>query len=134
MELVREEVDRNKIPANRIVLGGFSQGCVLSLLTALTSEYRFAGVTALSGYLPLHSKIITMVSDANRKTPIFWGHGDADQVNREPLGISTRSFFLMNVFDSNETTKTKKSVQKEKKRKELPEMTQVKEPFFFFFN
>lgn len=82
MDLVREEVDRNNIPANRIVLGGFSQGCVLSLLTALTSEYRFAGVTALSGYLPLHTKIMTMVSDANRKTPIFWGHGDADQVNR----------------------------------------------------
>lgn len=82
MELVREEVDKNNIPANRIVLGGFSQGCVLSLLTALTSEYRFAGVTALSGYLPLHTKIMTMVSDANRKTPIFWGHGDSDQVNR----------------------------------------------------
>lgn len=85
MELIREEVDRNNIPANRIVLGGFSQGCVLSLLTALTSEYRFAGVTALSGYLPLHTKIMTMVSDANRKTPIFWGHGDADQVNHEYL-------------------------------------------------
>ncbi|KAF9931851.1 hypothetical protein FBU30_009431 [Linnemannia zychae] len=86
MELVREEVDKNNIPASRIVLGGFSQGCVLGLFTALTSEIRFAGVAALSGYLPLHTKFMTMVSDANRKTPIFWGHGDADQVVKYRYG------------------------------------------------
>lgn len=68
------------VPANRIVLGGFSQGCVLALLTGLTAEYKFAGLVALSGYMPMHTKIMNMVSDASKKTPIFWGHGDADQV------------------------------------------------------
>ncbi|KAF9286815.1 hypothetical protein BGZ88_008881 [Linnemannia elongata] len=98
MELVREEVDKNKIPANRIVLGGFSQGCVLSLLVALTSEYKFAGVTALSGYVPLHTKIMTMVSDANRKTPIFWGHGDADQVVKYKYGEQSVEFLKENKY------------------------------------
>ncbi|KAF9198030.1 hypothetical protein BGZ49_001287 [Haplosporangium sp. Z 27] len=86
MQIVREEVEEHNIPANRIVIGGFSQGCVVGLMTGLTSEFKFAGIVSLSGYLPLHSKILNMVADANRKTPIFWGHGDADQVVRYEYG------------------------------------------------
>lgn len=86
MEVIREEIEVHGIPANRIVLGGFSQGCVLALLTGLTAEYRFAGLVALSGYMPMHTKIMNMVSDASKKTPIFWGHGDADQVVRYEYG------------------------------------------------
>ncbi|KAI1319429.1 hypothetical protein EDD11_004006 [Mortierella claussenii] len=86
MQLARDEIEQNDIPANRIVIGGFSQGCVLSLLIALTSEYRFAGIVSLSGYLPLHTKIMTMAADANRKTPIFWGHGDMDQMVKYEFG------------------------------------------------
>ncbi len=80
VQIIQEEMAKNKIPANRIVIGGFSQGCVLGLLTALTSELKFAGVVSLSGYMPLHTKIMDMATDANKKTPFFFGHGDADQV------------------------------------------------------
>lgn len=80
MKIIREEIEVHGVPANRIVLGGFSQGCVLALLTGLTAEYNFAGLVALSGYMPMHTKIMDMVSEASKKTPIFWGHGDADQV------------------------------------------------------
>ncbi|KAF9905165.1 hypothetical protein BX616_001091 [Lobosporangium transversale] len=86
MEIIREEVEQNGIPANRIVIGGFSQGCVMGLLLGLTSEYKFAGIVSLSGYMPLHGKIMNMASDANRKTPIFWGHGDQDPVVRYEYG------------------------------------------------
>jgi len=44
------------IPPNRIVLGGFSQGAAMSLLTDLTSKKyagRLAGIAGLMGYLPL---------------------------------------------------------------------------------
>ena len=53
--LIRQEVD-NGIPSDRIVVGGFSQGCVLSLLTGLTSEYKFGGVIGCSGWLALAEK------------------------------------------------------------------------------
>ncbi|KAG0335586.1 hypothetical protein BG000_007394 [Podila horticola] len=86
MEIIREEIEVHRVPANRIVLGGFSQGCVLALLTGLTAEYQFAGLVALSGYMPMHAKIMNMVSDASKKTPIFWGHGDADQMVRYEYG------------------------------------------------
>ena len=46
------------IPPNRIVLGGFSQGCAMGLLTDLISQKysgRLAGIVGLMGYLPLSS-------------------------------------------------------------------------------
>lgn len=55
-QLVTAEVDAG-IPANRIVLGGFSQGGAMSLLTGLTAERRLAGLAILSGWLPLHATI-----------------------------------------------------------------------------
>jgi predicted esterase len=44
------------MPEKRIVLGGFSQGCAMTLLTGLTSSKytgKLGGLVGLSGYLPL---------------------------------------------------------------------------------
>ncbi|KAI8051460.1 Phospholipase/carboxylesterase/thioesterase [Syncephalis plumigaleata] len=78
-KMVRDEMAKG-IPSNRIVIGGFSQGSALALLTGMTFDYKLAGVISLSGYLPLRTKISTMMSEANRKTRIFMGHGDSDEV------------------------------------------------------
>lgn len=99
MQIIREEVEENGVPANRIVVGGFSQGCVMGLLTGLTAEYKFAGLVCLSGYMPLHNKIMSMASDANRKTPIFWGHGDADQVVSYAYGKQSVELLQANKFN-----------------------------------
>ncbi|KAI7865202.1 Phospholipase/carboxylesterase/thioesterase [Mucor mucedo] len=84
-KIISKEVD-NGIPANRIIVGGFSQGCVLSLLTGLTSEYKLAGIVGCSGSLGLSSKFPAMASDANRKTPILMCHGDEDPVVKPIYG------------------------------------------------
>ncbi|KAI8644790.1 Phospholipase/carboxylesterase/thioesterase [Parasitella parasitica] len=84
-KIIRNEVD-NGIPANRIVVSGFSQGCVLALLTGLTSEYKFAGVIGCSGWLGLSAKFPSIASDANKKTPILMCHGDADNVVKPEYG------------------------------------------------
>ena len=54
-QLITAEVDAG-IPADRIVLGGFSQGAAMSLLTGLTAERRLAGLGVLSGWLPARNK------------------------------------------------------------------------------
>lgn len=57
--LIDEQVARG-IPASRIILGGFSQGHCVALLTSLVSpKYagKVAGVVGMSGYLPMASKI-----------------------------------------------------------------------------
>ncbi len=74
--LAREKV--RGIPAHRIVLAGFSQGCAMALLTGLRHKERLAGIVGLSGYLPLAATTAAERSDANAITPIFMGHGRQD--------------------------------------------------------
>ena len=54
-ELITAEVDAG-IPADRIVIGGFSQGGAMSLLTGLTTERKLGGVVVMSAWLPLKAK------------------------------------------------------------------------------
>ncbi|KAI1427144.1 phospholipase/Carboxylesterase [Xylaria sp. FL1777] len=85
--LIQTEIDAG-IPPNRIVLGGFSQGGAMTLLTALTAKVKLGGVIGLSCWLPLDSKFASLVqeSDFNHETPIYMAHGTADQVVPAPLG------------------------------------------------
>jgi phospholipase/carboxylesterase len=77
--LLKREKERG-IPAHRIVLGGFSQGCAMSLLTGVRHPERLAGIMGLSGYLPLAANTATERSSASLKTPIFLAHGTHDEV------------------------------------------------------
>ncbi len=54
-----EQLVAQGIPINRIAVGGFSQGCAVSLILGLCSKYagRLAGVFGLMGYLPLVDQI-----------------------------------------------------------------------------
>ncbi|KAL0078123.1 Phospholipase/carboxylesterase/thioesterase [Phycomyces blakesleeanus] len=76
-QIIKDEVDRG-IPSNRIAVGGFSQGGVLSLLTALTSEYKLAAIFGCSGWIPIADTLKNLLSGANKETPIQMYHGDAD--------------------------------------------------------
>jgi phospholipase/carboxylesterase len=78
------------VPASRIVLGGFSQGCAMALLTALRAPQRLAGVLGMSGYLPLAGSTAAERSEANAGLPIFLGHGRYDQMIPVDRGRETR--------------------------------------------
>jgi len=88
-QLIGEQIDAG-IPSERIVLGGFSQGCAVALLASLTSERKLAGIVGLSGYLPLRKKMANMRTEANMKTPVFLGHGDSDPVVKYKFGVATK--------------------------------------------
>jgi phospholipase/carboxylesterase len=75
--LIRRERERG-VPAHRIVLMGFSQGCAVALLTGLRHAERLGALVALSGYLPLAHKTQAERSDANTLVPIFMAHGRDD--------------------------------------------------------
>jgi phospholipase/carboxylesterase len=78
-ELIAREKERG-IPAARIVLAGFSQGCAMTLMTGLRYPERLAGLVGMSGYLPLAAKTDAERHTANHDTPIFLAHGTADPV------------------------------------------------------
>ncbi|EPT00790.1 hypothetical protein FOMPIDRAFT_47068 [Fomitopsis schrenkii] len=91
-KLIQAEVDAG-IPSNRILIGGFSQGGAMSLLTALTAERKFAGVAVLSGWLPLSKKMKAMATPNNTHTPMFWGHGEDDPlIEYQTMGLSSIQF------------------------------------------
>ena len=75
--LIDREVARG-IPANRIVLAGFSQGCAITLGAGLRHRERLAGLAGLSGYLPLAATTALERHDANALTPMFLAHGRND--------------------------------------------------------
>ena len=68
------------VPAERVVLAGFSQGGAIALHTALRHVERLAGVLALSTYLPLADRLGDEAATINRDTPILMLHGRHDEV------------------------------------------------------
>ncbi|KAI8672917.1 hypothetical protein LRP88_02562 [Fusarium phalaenopsidis] len=79
--LIQEEIDAG-IPSERIVLGGFSQGGAMSILSGLTCKNKLGGIIGMSSWLLLSQSFAGMVSptDANRQTPVKMFHGDADPI------------------------------------------------------
>lgn len=70
-KLIREEID-NGVPSERIVVGGFSQGCALSLLTGLTSEAKLGGIIGCSGWLVLSKKIASVSPSSSNRILLFF--------------------------------------------------------------
>ena len=106
-QLITAEVDAGT-PSDRIIIGGFSQGGAMSLLTGFSSERKLGGVVVLSSWLPLRKKFKAvcrflfpsrawtegfyfdqMATDHARKLPVFWGHGDSDPL--VPLQFGRKS-------------------------------------------
>ncbi|MDZ7748212.1 MAG: alpha/beta fold hydrolase [Halofilum sp. (in: g-proteobacteria)] len=86
--LIAAEVERG-VPAERVVLAGFSQGGALALHAGLRHGERLAGIVALSAYLPLADRLADELADANGDTPIFQAHGTQDPI--VPLALARAS-------------------------------------------
>lgn len=76
--LIDQEIMRG-IPANRIILAGFSQGAAMALYAGLRQTESLAGIMALSGYILLSDEFTSLASN-NLQTPIFMAHGVHDSV------------------------------------------------------
>jgi S-(hydroxymethyl)glutathione dehydrogenase/alcohol dehydrogenase len=75
---IHQEFDRliaAGVPAQRIIVGGFSQGAAVATLAAYTYSQKLGGCINLSGWLPQLE-----LNAANKTTPLFWGHGGKDEV------------------------------------------------------
>ena len=78
-ELISHEIAQG-IPANRIVLAGFSQGGAMAFFTGLRHPERLAGILALSTYVSLKGKLAAEAHPINKDIPIFMAHGTFDNV------------------------------------------------------
>jgi len=96
--LVAREKERG-VPADRIVLAGFSQGGAMALHTAVREPERLAGVVALSTYLPLAGVLEAEAHPANAATPIFQAHGSDDPIVPLTLGEVSRDRLRAQGYD-----------------------------------
>jgi len=76
--LIDQEIMRG-IPANRIILAGFSQGAAMALYSGLRQPEKLAGILALSGYILLPNELDS-IKHIDQSPPIFMAHGVHDQV------------------------------------------------------
>lgn len=83
-EIVDEEI-ASGIAADRIAIGGFSQGGALALNAAFTYPKRLAAVVALSTWLPLTTFFTPNQVVANRNMPVLQCHGQIDNI--VPVGF-----------------------------------------------
>ncbi|KAI8340487.1 Phospholipase/carboxylesterase/thioesterase [Chlamydoabsidia padenii] len=88
-ELIKAE---SKQGIDKIILGGFSQGCILSLLIGLTTQIKLSGIIGTSGYLPLGEKFTAMASGINQHTAILMCHGDQDLVVKYKYGQASSRY------------------------------------------
>lgn len=95
-QIIKEELDEGVVDTPRIVIGGFSQGCAVSLATSVVYDKPLGGIIGLSGYLPIHERLEALKSDANVNTPYFLGHGTADQVVKFEFGKMSRDYLINN--------------------------------------
>ena len=88
-QLIDREVARG-VPARRVVLGGFSQGCAMTLLAGLRYPQRLAGLLGMSGYLPLAASTAADRHAANADVPVFLAHGQRDGVIGLDRAVASR--------------------------------------------
>jgi len=75
-----------------VVLGGFSQGGAVAIMSAYNRRKKdaipFAGCICMSGWLPM--KDYLHVSESSATTPLFWAHGQYDDkipVDQQMVGV-----------------------------------------------
>lgn len=103
--LIQAEISAG-IAAERILIGGFSQGGAMSILSGLTAPVKVGGIIGLSSWLLLNQtfKDYVPAGDVNKETKIFMGHGSADPLVRHPLAVASQKKLTELGYDAKLTT------------------------------
>ena len=93
-EILQHFVDgvlqRLSVPREKTLLLGFSQGAVMSMHVGLTSVDAFAGIAAMSGYLPAADTLAPFLPGRGERS-ILMVHGTQDQTLGIELGRAARA-------------------------------------------
>jgi phospholipase/carboxylesterase len=89
--LIAREIERG-IPADKIVIAGFSMGGAIAIHTALHTAHELAGLMALSTYLAIPGDVET--SSGSRGLPVFMAHGTFDPMVLHEWGKASAARLL----------------------------------------
>lgn len=80
VQTLMDKVIASGVPADKILLAGFSQGGVIALHLLPRLPYKIAGVMALSTYMGMPDKLKAEMNSHNKSTPVLVAHGTMDDV------------------------------------------------------
>jgi phospholipase/carboxylesterase len=73
-----DDLQGKKFPADQITLGGFSQGCLMSIETGLRYSHRLAGIVGISGWVFEIESLIGDLTPVARSQRLLITHGHSD--------------------------------------------------------
>ena len=94
-KLIDEVISENNLKDDKIVIGGFSQGCMISLQVGIKRKKKINSIIGYSG------KIINtrhLEKNINSRPNILLMHGDSDQVVPVSSLLEAREFFNKNDY------------------------------------
>ncbi len=95
-KLIDEVKEKNNLLANQIVIGGFSQGCMISLQTGIKRKDKVNSIIGYSGRIidteHLSKNIVS-------KPNIILMHGDIDQIVPASSLLEAKDFFSKNNYE-----------------------------------
>tara|TARA_Y100001970_G_scaffold281979_1_gene393869 strand:+ start:3116 stop:3772 length:657 start_codon:yes stop_codon:yes gene_type:complete len=95
-KFIYEIKNKYQLSSNRIVLSGFSQGCMMSINIGVTSDERFNCVVGFSGKIINKKNLETRIKN---KGKILLIHGDEDDIVSSNYLLEAKDFFQRNKFD-----------------------------------
>ena len=95
-KLIDEVKIKNELTANKIIIGGFSQGCMIALQTGIKRKDKINSIIGYSG------KIIDkkhLEKNVNSRPNIILMHGDIDQVVTIDGLLEAKDFFIKQDYE-----------------------------------
>ena len=92
-KFIGEVKNEYNLQNNKIILSGFSQGCMMSINLGLTSDHEFNCIVGFSGKI-INQKDLKSRKKASTKTLLI--HGELDQVVQPNFMLEAKDFFIRN--------------------------------------
>ena len=94
-KFINEIKIRYQISNSKIVLAGFSQGCMMSINTGVTSDDEFNCIVGFSGKIINKKNLQKRIKN---KTKLLLIHGDQDEIVGSNFLLEAKDFFERNKF------------------------------------
>ena len=96
MKFVEEVKNKYLLSNKNIILGGFSQGCMMSLNVGLTSKEKFNCIIGFSGKIINRNNLEKRIQNKSR---ILLIHGDQDEIVSPNFFLEAKDFLERNKFN-----------------------------------
>ena len=95
-KFIKEVKSKYNINNSNIVLSGFSQGCMMAINTAVTTDEEFNCVVGFSGKIINRDNLQSRIKN---KSKILLVHGDQDEIVNSNFLLEAKDFFERHKFN-----------------------------------